>query len=246
MAVKMWNMPQALIVALAVSIIPAVAAAYARKDNARAAGTITAALRFTAIMALPCAAGLAVLSHPILSFLYYRRPEEVDLAAPLLVIISPAVLLVAIVSVSNAMLQAMGRVKVPMVTIVIGGVIKLTTNYLLVGTPGIEIYGAPIGTTLCYGTISILNLVIIAREVKGISVIRSFFKPFLCAAVMGVFTYFCYIPLSAALGARIGMVATVGLSAVVYLAALIVLRALPKEEVLMLPKGQKLARLLRL
>jgi hypothetical protein len=32
----------------------------------------------------------------------------------------------------------------------------------------------------------------------------------------------------------------------VYLIALIVLRALPREEVLMLPKGQKIAKLLRL
>jgi len=246
MAVKMFNMPQALIVALAVSIIPAVAAAIVKRDHEKAASTIMAALRFTGIMALPCAAGLAVLSHPILSLLYYRRPEEVDMAAPLLVIIAPAVLLVALVSVGNAMLQAMGRVKVPMKTILIGGVVKLTTNYILVGTQGIEIYGAPIGTTLCYGTIALLDLIIIAREVRGVSVVRCFFKPFLASALMGVFTYFCYGPVRGMLGAKLGVVVTVGLSAVVYLIALIVLRALPREEVLMLPKGQKIAKLLRL
>ncbi len=246
MAVKMFNMPQALIVALSVSIIPAVAAAYARKDNAKAAGTIMAALRFTGIMALPCAAGLAVLAHPILSLLYYRIPNEVNIAAPLLVLISPAVLLVALVSVTNAILQAMGRVKVPMVTIVIGGAIKLMTNYMLVGTPGIEIYGAPIGTTLCYGTISILNLIIISREIKGISAAKCFIKPFVAAACMAVFTYFAYIPLGAALGAKIGAVVTIGLSAVVYIVMLIAIKALPREEVLMLPKGEKIARLLHL
>ncbi|MEA4920744.1 MAG: polysaccharide biosynthesis protein [Clostridiaceae bacterium] len=246
MAVKMFNMPQALIVALSVSIIPAVAAAYARKDAAKAANTITAALRFTGIMALPCAAGLAVLAHPILSLLYYKLPEEVDIASPLLVIISPAVLLVALVSVTNAILQAMGKVKVPVITIVIGGLVKLTTNYILVGTPGIEIYGAPIGTTLCYGSISLLNLVIIAKSTKGISVIGSFLKPFIAASIMAVFTYFSYIPLGAALGAKLGAVATIMLSALVYAAALIFIRALPKEEVLMLPKGEKIAKLLKL
>lgn len=246
MAVKMWNMPQALVTALAVSIIPAVAAAYARRDNAKAAGTITAALRFTGVMAFPCAAGLAVLAHPILSLLYYRVPDEVDVAAPLLVLISPAVLLVALVSVTNAMLQAMGREKVPMATLLTGGVVKLITNYLLVGTPGIEIYGAPIGTTLCYGTIALLNLVIISKNIRGVAVVRSFLRPFLAAAAMGVFAYFSYMPLNGLLGARVGVVAAIGLSACVYLVLLVVFRALPREDVVMLPKGEKIARLLRL
>ncbi|MBQ5760979.1 MAG: polysaccharide biosynthesis protein [Clostridia bacterium] len=245
-AVKMFNLPQALIVALAVSIIPAVAAAYARKDNAKAATTITAALRFTGIMALPCAAGLAVLSKPILSLLYYNVPDEVEMAAPLLVIISPAVLLIALVSVTNAILQAMGREKVPMISFIIGGTVKLLTNHTLVGTPGIEIYGAPIGTILCYGSISLINLVIIMKHIKGISIIESFFKPFVSAAVMGAFAYIAYNPIQAILGAKLGVVAAIGLSACVYLIMLVAIRALPKEDVLMLPKGQKIAKLLRL
>ncbi|MBQ5814164.1 MAG: polysaccharide biosynthesis protein [Clostridia bacterium] len=243
---KMWNMPQALIVGLAISIIPAVAAAYARKDYLKASGTITTALRFTAIFSLPCAAGLAVLAKPILSLLYYRRLEEVEVAAPLLVILAPAVLLVALQSVTNAILQAVGKEKMPMFSVLIGGVIKLLTNYTLIGTPGIEIYGAPIGTTVCYGAISIINLVIIARTVKGVSVIKSFFKPFAASAIMGVFTYFCYMPMSDILGSKLGCVVTIGLSAVVYLVLLIALKALPKEDVLLLPKGQKIAKLLRM
>ncbi|MBQ2651433.1 MAG: polysaccharide biosynthesis protein [Clostridia bacterium] len=246
MAVKMFNLPQGFIVPLAVSVVPAVAAAYARKDNAKAAGTITAALRFTGILALPCAAGLAVLSKPILSLLYYNVPNEVEMAAPLLVIISPAVLLIALVSVTNAILQAMGREKVPMISFIFGGIIKLVTNYTLVGTPGIEISGAPIGTILCYGSISLINLAIIMKHIKGVSITQSFLKPFISAAVMAVFAFVVYGPVSALLGGKIGVVATIGMSAVVYLVMLLAIKALPKEEILMLPKGQKIAKLLRL
>ncbi len=246
MATKLWNLPQALVTALAISVIPAVAAAYARKDNAKAASNITAALRFTGILALPCAAGLGVLSHPILSLLYYNVPDEVAIAAPLLTVISPSILLIALVSVTNAILQAMGREKVPMVSFIIGGAIKLITNYTLVGTPGIEIYGAPIGTILCYGSISLINLTIIMKHIKGISIVGSFVKPFIASAVMGIFAYFAFGPISAILGAKLGVLAAIGLSACVYLAMLIAIKALPKEEVLMLPKGQKIAKLLRL
>ena len=133
-----------------------------------------------------------------------------------------------------------------MATLLTGGVVKLITNYLLVGTPGIEIYGAPIGTTLCYGTIALLNLVIISKNIRGVAVVRSFLRPFLAAAAMGVFAYFSYMPLNGLLGARMGVVAAIGLSACVYLVLLVVFRALPREDVVMLPKGEKIARLLRL
>ena len=39
---------------------------------------------------------------------------------------------------------------------------------------------------------------------------------------------------------------TVALAAVIYLLMLVALKALPKEDVLMLPKGEKIAKFLRI
>ena len=39
---------------------------------------------------------------------------------------------------------------------------------------------------------------------------------------------------------------TVGLAAVLYLLMLIAVKALPREDVLMLPKGEKIAKILRI
>ncbi|MBQ9990521.1 MAG: polysaccharide biosynthesis C-terminal domain-containing protein, partial [Lachnospiraceae bacterium] len=55
---------------------------------------------------------------------------------------------------TNALLQAMGKVNVPVVTMLTGGAVKLLVNYTLVGTPSINIHGAPIGTLCCYATIT--------------------------------------------------------------------------------------------
>ena len=39
------------------------------------------------------------------------------------------------------------------------GVVKVVVNWFLVGTPSINITGAPIGTLLCYAVIAFLNMI---------------------------------------------------------------------------------------
>lgn len=246
MAVKLFNLPQTLIVAISISVIPTIAAAYVRRNITLANRTTETAFRLTALMAMPCAVGLAVLAKPILDLLYYRIPEEVAIATPLLQIISPAVLMVGLVSVVNALLQGMGKERIPVVTMLCGGVVKLVANYIMVGNPAINIHGAPVSTTLCYSTIAILGMIVIHKNGIRISYYRVFGKPLIAAAVMGVFAWLAFTPMSALLGSKLGCLVTVGLSAVVYLLMLIVIKALPKEDVLMLPKGEKIAKLLRI
>ena len=155
------------------------------------------------------------------------------------------------VTVTNAVLQASGKIWIPVITMSIGGVIKLVTNWILVGTPAINIAGAPIGTCLCYGTISVLNLVYIWLKIVKYSPLKVFAKPLISAGIMGVFAYLVYKPIVGILGgsllmSAISLMITIGLSAVLYLLMLIATRALPKEDILMLPKGEKITKLLKM
>lgn len=251
MASKLFNLPQTIVVAIGISVIPGISAALAVFEEKKARSLTESAFRLTSLLAFPCAVGLAVLSKPILSMLYYNKIADAAEAAPLLVYLTPAVFLVAMVSVTNSVLQGSGKIWVPVITVTLGGIIKLVTNYVLVGTPGINISGAPIGTCLCYGTIMVLNLVYIRIKIVRFSPIKVFLKPLTAAAVMGVFAWLIYTPLSAIFAGgfimnSVAVLLTVGLSAVIYALMLIVLKALPKEDVLMLPKGKKIAALLKL
>ncbi|MBO5973574.1 MAG: polysaccharide biosynthesis protein, partial [Clostridia bacterium] len=248
---KLFNLPQTIIVSIGISVIPGISAALAVFEEKKARSLTESAFRLTSLLAFPCAVGLAVLSKPILSMLYYNKLADATEAAPLLIYLTPAVFLVAMVSVSNSVLQGSGKIWVPVVTVTVGGVIKLVTNYVLVGTPGINISGAPIGTCLCYGTIMILNLVYIRLKIVRFSPAKVFLKPLVASLVMGVFAWLIYSPLSAVFSGgfiqnSVAVLLTVGLSAVIYALMLIVLKALPKEDVLMLPKGKKIAALLKL
>lgn len=246
MSVKFFNLPQTVIVGIGVSVIPAISAALARRSREQASRLTESAFRLTGLLALPCAVGLAVLPQPIMDLLYYKQPEDVAVAAPTLTLLGPAVIFVAMTSVTNAILQAQGKERLPIISMLIGAMVKLVTNYTLLAIPEINIHGAPIGTSLCYGTITVLNLIFIRRNGIPFSFSRTFLKPAVSAAVMGVFAYLLFPPVSAVLGAKIGILAVVALAAVLYLMMLIATKALPKEDVLMLPKGAKIARLLRL
>ncbi len=102
------------------------------------------------------------------------------------------------------------------------------------------------GTSLCYGTITLLNLIFIRRNGISFSFARTFLKPLISAGVMGVFAYLLYPPVAGILGAKLGVLVVIALAAVIYLLMLIATHALPKEDVLMLPKGEKIASILRL
>ena len=247
MGITLFNLPQTLITAVSISCIPAISAAFARRDRLRANRTIESAMRITMLMALPCAAGFISLAGPILNLLYASRPEGVAIATPILRTLGLAVAFVAMVSLTNAILQAVGRPQLPVFSMAVGGVVKLVCNFILVGMPSVNIYGAPISTTLCYGSIMLINLFMLSQVLRTLPSFRStVVRPALAAGCMGVFTYFTYPLWSGILGDRLGTVLTICLAAVLYGVLLLLFRAIRREDVLMLPRGEAIARLLRL
>ena len=247
MSLTLFNLPQTLITAISISIIPAIAAAFARKDYELGKKTIASSMKITVMLALPCAAGLAVLAKPILDLLYFKRADDVIIATPLLQILGLAVVFVAMVSLTNAILQSIGKAHLPVITMFIGGVVKLTTNYILVGNPAINIHGAPLGTTACYGTITVLNLILIAYHTHSLpNPIRTVFKPLIATAGMSAAAYGVNLVCAKIVGGKLACLVAILIAIVVYGVLLLVVGAWEKEDVLLLPKGEKIARKLKM
>ena len=251
MAQKIFNLPQTIIACIGVSVIPAISAALALQQKKKARKLVESGLRLTGLMAFPCAVGLGLMAKPVLQILYYNQLADANAAAPLLQEFSIAVVCVAFVSITGSILQSMGKVSIPVRNTFIGGAVKLIANYILVGIPAIGIHGAPIGTILCQGSIAVLNLIAIRRCGIKFSLRRCFLLTGLSALVMGVFVALANPAVAALLGSTgmtgmLGTFGVIGLAAVLYFLMLVVLRALPYEDVLMLPKGAKLAKLLKM
>ena len=238
-AQTMFNLPLTIVVGISMSIVPAISTALAERKSAEAGGMTSSVLRITMLFALPCAVGFYVLSGPILRILYSDANAEY-----LLQKLAFAVPFVAFVSVSNSVLQSYGKVYYPVVSMLVGGVVKIVMNYTLIPLWGID--AAPIATTTCYGIIAILNLLcIISKLGVKINVIDLLIKPLCAALVMGAVTLmFSRLVLEFETGSRLVTIASIGVGVVVYVVAIIAVKGLKKEDVLNMPKGEKIAGIL--
>lgn len=181
---SLFNLPPVLIYPVAYMIVPLVAECVARRDRKRMRGILTSAFKMTAIIALPCALGMAAIPRYILNTVYNHG--DADDLAPLLSIIAVAVFFVGILATTNSTLQGARKERYPIISMLAGAGVKLVSSWILVGIPAVNIYGAPISTLLCYITAASLNLWFVFTKVGYFpSVTRVFLRPFIAAAAAG-------------------------------------------------------------
>ena len=255
---SIYNLPPSLIVPVAISIIPAIAGALARKDKKEANLIVQSSVKLTNLIAMPACAGIIVLAGPILQALYYdprQSPETVATMTTILVILGAASYFVCFQHLTIAILQANGFERVPLITFPIGAAAKITLSYVLVGNPNVGIIGSPIGTLTCFAIIVVLNVIFITVKIKErIGFIGGFIKPLGCALIMAAIAFLTYEG-AGWLGS--GFIGSGNLAVVVYLALamlvgvlvyitlIIITRAITKEDLSHVPKGEKLAKILR-
>ena len=260
-ALNIYNLPTSLMAAITASVIPAVSAALARRDRKGAARITGSALRITALLSFPMGVGLFVLGTPIIRLLFPRL--NVEVAGPLLSTLGIATPFVCMVLVCNSVLQAHGFINLPVIVMVLGGIVKIVNNYNLVGAIGIA--GAPVGNILCFGLALVLDLVVITRVIPNRPrLLPIFVKPAIASAIMGGAAWAVYGLLSRVLtaeqvneagqtirvvsrmGNALGIFLAIAVAGVVYLVLVVAIRAISKDDLALMPKGDKLARLLRL
>ncbi len=249
MTQTIFNLPCAFITPITISIIPAITAQITLDNRKEAKATEESAARVTGLISMPCAFGLALLSQPVTALLGGYTGEKLELAGNLMFILGVCVAFNAVVLMTTAVMQAHGRVSRPVVNMLIGGVLKLITIYILTGNKAIGIAGAPIGTLICYVTIAILNLMSIRHLMdEPPAIVRNLLRAFLAAAVMGVFVVGTTLLLQKlGIASRLILCAgPIAVGGVVYLVCAVLFRAITREDCLLLPKGEKIAKILHL
>ena len=243
-----FALPCSFITTITISCIPAITAALTRKDDAEAKGTEESAIRTMALIALPCAIGLAVMAEPIIRLLCPGYSEtSVAVATPILQVFGIAVICNSMVLLLNAIMQAHGDVTTPVVNMLIGGVVKVIVNYFLVAVPSLNIVGAAIGTLTCYAVITALDLVAIRRRISTKPrVLRNMLRPALAAVLMGAVTFGAYRLAGRILSPKLACLLALVIAVVCYAVLVVLLRCITYQDCLLLPKGEKIAKLLHL
>lgn len=129
------------------------------------------------------------------------------------------------------------------------GILRLIVVYMLTGNPDIGIIGTPIGAMVCFLCIMVLNLISMRRCISDTpAIVKNLVRPFLAAAIMGVFAYggWCVLKYMGISSRLILCALPVMVGVVVYLAAAVGLKVITREDCMLLPKGEKIAKLLHL
>ena len=246
----LFNLPAAFMTPLTIAIVPAVAGAIAKGNRNEAEKTSEDAMRIASVISMPMGVGLAILSFPIVNVLY---PNSNEAGPGLLSIMGIASFFVCIVLMENAILQASGKERLPMIALITGSLLKILINWIIIAVPGINIYGAPIGTLLGYLWMALLNYLFIRRALNANpNLLRAFVKPLACSLVMGAAAFAVYRVLAWIIGSGgrfrmlLCMVLSIVAAILVYLKAVIRTGSITREDLEMIPGGERLGRILRM
>lgn len=249
-AYTIFNMPCSFIIPINTSVLPAITACLTLGDTQGVRSTEESAARITGLLSLPCAVGLAVLAEPVMGLLGGYTGEKLVLAGQLLALLGCAVFLYSAVMFTNVLLQSHGMAHVPVINTLLCGTVKLFTMYMLTGNPAVGILGVPICSILCYLFIMILNLIVISRKVpQKPRLLQNMLKPFFPAAFMGVAVYAVAALLQKGLDISSNLIlcaVPILTGVLVYVILIPVFKAITRDDCMLLPKGEKLAKLLKL
>lgn len=240
----LFNIPVAVANSLSSSLIPALSRAVAEKDRKQTLNRIASAIRFSMIIAIPSAVGLAVLAAPISNLLFPGR-DNTDLIK-MTCYGSSAVVVYSLSTVTNAVLQGINRMKTPIRNAGISLVLHTVILFVMLRYLHMGIYGVLYANILFALFICILNARSIARfkryrqEVK-----KTFLIPMVASAIMGAAAFGVYRAAYSIFGNLISTGISVLVAVAVYFVLLILLKGVDAQELRSMPGGTRLSGLAR-
>ena len=241
----MYNVPVAIASAFGVTIVPVLSASYAKKDYDGIRKQIASAVKFNMLIAFPSAMGLGFLSQPILVLLLGDVTD--NLGPQLLSLGCMAVVFFALSTLTNGVLQGINMMRKPVIHSLIALIIHLIALYL-----GLSIFDKGVHVmvicNMLYGLlVCILNWYTIGKTLKyKQEVKRTFILPAICALVMGLLADYTYeIIYGYTNSMAVALIPAIIAAVMIYTVLILLTKTVTEEELLDMPKGKSIVRLLK-
>ena len=243
MAISTVNLLVVIDQAIGMSLVPAISEAYALKQMKRVRKEARTGLKTILLFVLPATFGFAALAGPIMKLLY---PAEPATLGTMLFVVSPCALFLGLIYAQNGILQGMGKPMVPVIALAIGMVFKVVVSYVLTGIQSINIIGSGIGTLSAYAIASLIEFIYIKKHLQLKLSLKEFvIKPLITVITMFVVVKLTYGATVGVLGNSLSTLISIAIGGVVYGLVLLGIGGIRKDEILTLPKGEKIYTILR-
>lgn len=242
----MVNVPNAISSALASSMIPSLVSLYTLKNFVEFRARLKTSVKFNMIIAFPCAFGISALSGMIMKLLF--PTTDTVISGRMLMYGSIAVLFYALSTVTNAALQGMDRMRLPVRHAAISLLIHIPLMVILLKFTKLGAHALVIGNIIYPLIVCALNWVSVARYANYRQEVKTtFIIPLLASSVMWIET-FCLsrlmakvLPVNYITNALITIICIVN-ACLVYFIMLFVLKGVTREELKEFPMGGRMAK----
>lgn len=242
----MVNVPNAISSALASSMIPSLVSLYTLKNFVEFRARLKTSVKFNMIIAFPCAFGISALSGMIMKLLF--PTTDTVISGRMLMYGSVAVLFYALSTVTNAALQGMDRMRLPVRHAAISLLIHIPLMVILLKFTKLGAHALVIGNIIYPLIVCALNWASVARYANYRQEVKTtFIIPLLASSVMWIET-FCLsrlmvkvLPVNYVTNALITIICIVN-ACLVYFIMLFVLKGVTREELKEFPMGGRMAK----
>ena len=239
------HVPLAMANSLSSSLIPSLSGAVARKEKGAVIAKTSLAIRFAMLIAIPSAVGLTVLSAPINNLLF-KSGDNTE-AIRMLITGSAAVIFLSMSTVTNAILQGINHMNVPVRNAFISLILHIGVLYLMLMVFKMGIYSMVFANIAFAVFMCILNAIAIRRYLNyRQEIVKTFLLPAVASAFMGAAAFGVYKGVTLIIKSNLlGTIFAVLAAIAVYGVLLIKLRCVDEEERYSMPGGTKVIRLSR-
>lgn len=235
------SLPLSINVAFATALVPAISAAKARKDEKTIKEKTSFSLLTTMLIGLPCTVGMFLFAGPILNLLFPNASS----GEYILQVSSLAIIFTILDQTINGALQGYGKLMVPTISLACGVIVKFILNLILVPNPSFGAVGAAWASVACHVVAFSIASTVLRRTIPLDLTLKKFIvKPVLATGIMGICSYFIYSVLNGIIAPKLATIIAIVVAVVIYVLAVVALRIFSKEELKMMPKGDKIVSVL--
>lgn len=237
--------PLSFNIAFATALIPAISAAKAIGDTKSIEKRISFSILVTILIGLPCSVGMMIFAKPILQMLFPHASSGEFIYQ----ICSISIIFITIEQTVTGALQGLGKFYVPILSLLVGVILKLITNLILVRINPENfvlggVAGAAIGTVICHAVSMAINMIALKKYTRiKLNISKFAIKPIIATSIMGVSSFYIYRVLNSIINQNIAIILAILFAIVIYIITIFFIKMFNEEELYMLPFGKKLHEL---
>lgn len=215
LAVSMFNFALSVITPISIIFLPRFVKAISEKDEILYKNTLDSSFTIISFVAAPMTFGLFLFSYEILSLIF--GAEAATVGAELLSLLSPSIMLSSLLLMVNTVLEAEGMVRIPVYSMLFGGVFKIICGYFLIGDARVGICGAPIGTVISYLLALAFSLSCAYLKKCTLPIFGTAIIPYFCAGVSVTLSKLLYFSIEKRAGEVVSILVAIAFCALIYI-----------------------------